>query len=347
MATAPEKTGIKNADELIALAVAFELTIKVTTEKTPAAVTHTIRITMPVPPVYNGTDLGRAIAANVLTTTWSKGNTPRARGLLVGATLENPDAAPRKVRTLAGLDSAVRDLGHDAARHARDTAARPEDVVDTPHTLYFGDEPRRAGVPAAQVRRIVAVRRRSGRAVNQHPETGTIHIGNHSYVPAEHAAPVVPRFHMRSVNGGTPERISSTEAVAEMNSAQMEGRRHVREMSASGSSARIVYKDPERGTVLLRPATPEESGRAATAPATPEEQKAAESLGAGEKWICHDFGTGQGAPYRTVSRESALKLITEHLRSGAEVAPSHEGGVNIKPTTGRTSYWLRPFPAMA
>ncbi|MGX1907697.1 hypothetical protein ACWIID_02355 [Streptomyces phaeochromogenes] len=267
MAAKPEKTGIKNADDLAALAHSFELNITVSIKRTWDATTHTIRITLPVPPLYTGTDQGRAIAANVLTMTWSKRTTERARGVFVSATLESPDAS-RTVRTLAALDAAVRDLGHEAARLASETAARVEDVVDTPHTLYIGDEPRRADIPAAQVRRVVATRRLSRRAVNQHPETGAIHIGNHSYVPAEHAAPVVPRFHMRSVNGGTPERISSTEAVAEMNYAQMKGRRHVREMSAGQSRARIVYKDPARGTVLLRPATPEESAPATTTPTT-------------------------------------------------------------------------------
>ncbi|MEU9783618.1 hypothetical protein AB0H92_22085 [Streptomyces phaeochromogenes] len=346
MAAKPEKTDIKNADDLITLARAFELDVTVTTETAQSAVIHTIRITMPVPPVYAGTDQGRAIASNALTMTWSKRTTARARGLLVTATLESSES-PRKVRTLLALDSAVRDLGHDAARHARDTAALPEDVVDTPHTLYIGDEPRRADIPAAQVRRIVTMRRRSGRPVNQHSETGAIHIGNHSYVPAEHAAPVVARFHMRTVNGGTPERISSSEAVAEMNYAQMEGKRHVREMSAARSSARIVYKDPERGTVLLRPATPEESApQAAEGPTTTDEQKAANILGAGEKWIRHHFQPGK-AEYLTVSRESALSLIAENLRSGSKVYPSTEGGVKIEPTNSKSSYWLQPFPATA
>ncbi|MFD9190326.1 hypothetical protein ACFWCA_19110 [Streptomyces phaeochromogenes] len=332
MATKPEKTGIKNADDLITLALAFELDVKITTETPRAAMVHTIRITMPVPPVYAGTDLGRAIAANALTMTWSKRTTPRARGLLVNTTLESSDAAPRKMRTRAAMDSAVRDLGHEAARHALDTAARVEDVVDTPHTLYIGDEPRRADIPAAQVRRVVTTRRLSRRAVNQHPETGAIHIGSHSYVPAEHAAPVVARFHMRSVNGGNPERISSTEAVAEMNYAQMKGKRHVREMSAAQSRARIVYKDPARGTVLLRPATAQDWAA-----------DAAKILGSGEKWIRYDFQPGK-APYLTVSRESALNLIAEHLHSGSKAYPDTEGGVKIKPTAGTTSYRLQPFP---
>ncbi|GAA2439235.1 hypothetical protein [Streptomyces glaucus] len=79
-------------------------------------------------------------------------------------------------------------------------------------------------------------------------------------------------------------------------------------------------------------------------PATAEE-KAANILGPGAKWIRHDFTPGQGAPCRTVFRESALNLITEHLNAGAKVYPSTEGGVKIEPTDAKTSYWLQPFPA--
>ncbi|MGA5453849.1 hypothetical protein ACPCVO_45270 [Streptomyces umbrinus] len=539
MATAPQKTGIKNADDLITLALAFELNVKITTETASAAVNHTIRITIPVPPVYTGTDQGRAIAANALTMTWSKRTTARARGLLANATLESPDSL-RKVRTLLALDTAVRALSDDAARHARDTAAHPEDVVDAPHTLYMGDEPRRADIPAAQVRRIVAMRRRSGRPVNQHSDTGAIHIGNHSYVPAEHAAAPVARFHMRTVNGGTPERIPTSDAVREMSNAQMKpGRKAVRTASISRSHARIEYRD-NRGIVELRPATSEESAmepkpdaerytpgdtvvvrpqvfdpktrkyrilpeyagtvvnwagghynvhatkadehgeggvrqchtrelrpnplitgtlpdyadnkgvsdalsvltaaghtlaslglhvsganvdgafltpesdRAATGtrvsyladgwseesitshrstkrrtedrtarnealsayadalsaagwkvwhtestntrtrrtlhlvvwPPLTDEEKAANILGAGEKWIRHHFQPDK-AEYLTVSRESALCLITENLRSGSKVYPSTEGGVKIEPTNSKSSYWLQPFPASA
>jgi hypothetical protein len=138
------------------------------------------------------------------------------------------------------------------------------------------------------------MRRRSGRPVNQHSDTGAIHIGNHSYVPAEHAAAPVARFHMRTVNGGTPERVPTSDAVREMSNAQMKpGRKAVRTASISRSHARIEYRD-DRGVVELRPATAEEC-----APTTADEQKAANILGAGEKWIRHGFQPGQGAPYRT------------------------------------------------
>jgi hypothetical protein len=60
---------------------------------------------------------------------------------------------------------------------------------------------------------------------------------------------------MRTVNGGTPERIESRKAMAEIDNAMMlPGSRAVRSMSASGSRARIEYRD-NRGVVELRPAT--------------------------------------------------------------------------------------------
>ncbi|MFE6185554.1 hypothetical protein ACFQ6U_14115 [Streptomyces sp. NPDC056465] len=65
-------------------------------------------------------------------------------------------------------------------------------------------------------------------------------------------------WHMRTVNGGTPERIPTLDALREINNAMMgEGRKGVREMSASGGDARIVYRDVQ-GEVWLRPATPGE-----------------------------------------------------------------------------------------
>ncbi|MFI1532134.1 hypothetical protein [Streptomyces griseus] len=59
------------------------------------------------------------------------------------------------------------------------------------------------------------------------------------------------RWHMRTVNGGTPERIPTLEALREINNAMSGG---VREMSESAGTARIDYGDV-RGEVRLRPAT--------------------------------------------------------------------------------------------
>ncbi|CAL9326734.1 hypothetical protein [Streptomyces sp. SudanB91_2054] len=70
--------------------------------------------------------------------------------------------------------------------------------------------------------------------------------------------PADDRKHVRIVDGGTPHVIPTRDALDEMNYAMMGGARHVREMSHARSWARIVYKDRERGTVELRPATPED-----------------------------------------------------------------------------------------
>ncbi|MFG3399034.1 hypothetical protein [Streptomyces parvus] len=63
------------------------------------------------------------------------------------------------------------------------------------------------------------------------------------------------QWHMRTVNGGTPERIPTLDALREINNAMTApGRDGVREMTAAAGSARIVYRDV-RGEVWLRPAT--------------------------------------------------------------------------------------------
>lgn len=67
--------------------------------------------------------------------------------------------------------------------------------------------------------------------------------------------PATDSFHMRTVNGGTPEPVHTAKALTEINNAMMlPGSKAVRSMSAAGSRARIEYKD-NRGVVELRPAT--------------------------------------------------------------------------------------------
>ncbi|MFC7887240.1 hypothetical protein ACFUVV_35890 [Streptomyces sp. NPDC057376] len=92
--------------------------------------------------------------------------------------------------------------------------------------------------------------------------------------PRPESAPAVPaaaddRKHVRIVDGGTPEVIPTRDALDEMNHAMMGGAHHVREMSHARSWARIVYKDRERGTVELRPATPEDLAPVAGRDAAP------------------------------------------------------------------------------
>ncbi|MBZ6253671.1 hypothetical protein KVH27_35570 [Streptomyces olivaceus] len=80
-------------------------------------------------------------------------------------------------------------------------------------------------------------------------------------------SPADDRKHVRIVDGGTPQVIPTRDALDEMNHAMMSGQHNVREMTHARSRARIVYKDRERGTVELRPATPEDLA-SAPAPAT-------------------------------------------------------------------------------
>ncbi|MFF7838844.1 hypothetical protein ACFZC6_08515 [Streptomyces ossamyceticus] len=70
--------------------------------------------------------------------------------------------------------------------------------------------------------------------------------------------------HVCIADGGAPQIIPSRDALDEINAAMMQPlvKRQVREMSESRGNARIVYRD-ERGTVVLRPATPEDLTAAA------------------------------------------------------------------------------------
>ncbi|MER7952020.1 hypothetical protein ABTY59_31980 [Streptomyces sp. NPDC096079] len=262
MSAAKPTTGIANADELLELAYAFDLTVDVQTKTTDDGFTsHVVRISIPVPPAYAGTELGRLIAAETLTLLWTRSGRKGSRGRLDDATRFDPTSS-RKLRTLREVRDAVEFLGHESTTHARATAPLPEEVVDAPHTVHVDGRQVHPGLPADNVRHVVKTRRAKGWGCHQ-DETGTIHTDNgRSYVPlvdqtaGAPATPVDERRHVRTVDGGTPQIISTRDALAEMNDAMMKpGQRHVREMSAAGSRARIVYRDAERGTVELRPAT--------------------------------------------------------------------------------------------
>ncbi|MEV7512124.1 hypothetical protein AB0O57_29625 [Streptomyces sp. NPDC091201] len=124
------------------------------------------------------------------------------------------------------------------------------EVVDAPHVLYIDGERRRYRVTAERLRKVVENWRFKGLSFSQDSD-GALCTGNHAYVPQ--------LFHMRTVNGGTPERIDSKAALREINNAMMNpGKDGVREMSEGDSGARIVYKGV-RGVVELRPATREEA----------------------------------------------------------------------------------------
>lgn len=260
MAATPH-TGIPYADELIALADAFGLTVTVETTDRETLTSYTVRISIPVPPAYDGTELGRAIAGDTLALMWTKAHRPGARGRLEDATAWTVDSN-RKVRTQQRITTRVHAMGHQSAEYVRRTAPQIEDVVDAPHVLFIDGARRSSNTLSADfVRRIVRNRRHHGRPIHQDTD-GAIVIENRRYAPDPAGAldpTVQERFHMRTVNGGTPERIPSADARQEMDNAMMPpGKRAVREMSASHGHARIVYRD-NRGEVLLRPATSAET----------------------------------------------------------------------------------------
>ncbi|QOV40230.1 hypothetical protein IM697_18590 [Streptomyces ferrugineus] len=138
------------------------------------------------------------------------------------------------------------------------TGPTPEDVVDAPHAVYDSHNDWHKDIPAADVRHMITVRRAAGQSSHQ-GDDGTITATGIRFVPQPAGSPSPARQHVRIVNGGTPEIVDTRAALHEINTAMMQpGKRAVREMSASGSSARIVYRDPARGTVDLRPATAED-----------------------------------------------------------------------------------------
>ncbi|MFJ4084969.1 hypothetical protein ACIP2Z_39250 [Streptomyces iakyrus] len=264
-----QKTGIKNADELIALADAFGLTVTVETTDRETLTSYVVRFAIPVPVAYAGTELGRTIAGDTITLLWTKAKKKGARGCLVDATVWSV-VSHRKVRTLREVDAAVRTLGHSSAKYARDAAPLPEDVVDAPHALYINGELRREGIPAERVRTYVKNRRFAGRLTHQDAD-GAIICDTRRYAPMPSApaeetpAPAEERMHVRIANGGTPELLESRDALEEINHAMMDGKRDVREMSEGRGNARIVYRD-QRGTVTLRRATAEDIAAYAPAP---------------------------------------------------------------------------------
>ncbi|MFE6639529.1 hypothetical protein ACFVFT_38555 [Streptomyces tendae] len=268
--TQTPQTGIKNADELITLAAAFHLTVTVETTDRETITAHVVRIAIPVPVAYAGTELGRAIEGETLTMLWTRPN-KGGRGRLEDATAWNV-VSHRKVRTLRALTANVETMGRASTKYARDTAPLPDDVVDAPHALHIDGEKRFDGIPADRIRTFVNNRRFNG--LHTHQDTdGTIVCDNRRYVPMppqENAGvPADTRQHVRTVNGGAAVLVPTRDALAEMNHAMMDGKKDVREMSEARGHARIVYKDRERGTVTLRPATPDDVTPARPAPAAP------------------------------------------------------------------------------
>ena len=326
------QTGIKNADELISLAAAYGLTVTVETTDRETITAHVVRISIPVPTAYAGTELGRAISNDTLTMLWTRSK-KAGRGRLDDATAYGTFDR-RKLRTQRAIRAHIETMGRDSNRYARETAPQPEDVVDAPHALYIDGQLRKEGIPAAHVRTIVKNRRFRGWHVHQDDDHAIV-SDNRRYVPAtseQTGAPAAERYHFRSINGGTPVLIPTREALAEINHAMMGGRNEVREMSETRGHARIVYKNPERGTVELRRAR---QGDTLTAPAP---RQAAEVLTADP--IPAGLSVLEGMPGQVIAQGGRFlanarnTLVHEdyvmQLRSrGVWILPNHDDKADI------------------
>jgi hypothetical protein len=126
------------------------------------------------------------------------------------------------------------------------------DVLDTEGAVFATTTTDRAGA-----QRIIEHPSR-GTVAKSADGTITVHgaatnMGPRTHVLTPQPAPAEERQHVRIVNGSAPVLISSRDALAEINDAMMApGKRAVREMSEGQGNARIVYRDPTRGTVELR-----------------------------------------------------------------------------------------------
>ncbi|MFE1206386.1 hypothetical protein ACFW5V_32385 [Streptomyces sp. NPDC058762] len=425
------QTGIKNADELIKLADAYGLTVTVETTPRETITAHVVRLAIPVPAAYAGTELGRAISSDTLTLLWTK-PTKGGRGRLDDATSYGTFSR-RKLRTLRMVKASIEGMGRDSQRYARETAPQPEDVVDGPHALHIDGKVRKEGIPADRVRTFVKNRRFNG--LHTHQDTdGAIVCDNRRYVPmtpqqnagpvaeeqsepvdtfaadeaakllgtlgdattfthhrtdrdattSEHTrdrdetlkaiaaemqggalgrwakgvelvlqrsgrtlritpgtrpAPADTRQHVRTVNGGAPVLVPTRDALAEMNHAMMDGKKDVREMSEVRGHARIVYKDRERGTVTLRPATADDVAPVAARPAA--EVLAADPIPA-------DASVLDAMPGREITRQelrtpSVVLTHTDYVvqlrDAGIWTLPNHDDGCTM--TRGQVAHALR------
>ncbi|MFF8696314.1 hypothetical protein ACF08W_29285 [Streptomyces sp. NPDC015144] len=336
-------TGIKNADELITLAAAFGLTVTVETTDRDTLTSYVVRIAIPVPVAYAGTELGRTIAGDTLTLVWTKAKKKGARGGLVDATVSSA-VDSRKVRTLRAVTAAVETLGHSSVKYARDAAPLPEDVVDAPHAVFVDGRQAHAGIPADHVRTIVKNRRFRGWTFHQDADKAIV-CESRRYVPAQPAsaeetpAPAADeRQHVRITNDGPAEVIPTREAQDEINAAQMqpEVKRTVKRMSASQSTAHIVYRDGR--TVYLRPATPGD-----VFPTPAERPTDAELTGE----ITAELSAYYAETFAAVADGSALPVRADMIRPGMDVIHAHLGETRTIATV--TTYvgapgapWVRP-----
>ncbi|NML55093.1 hypothetical protein HHL19_35810 [Streptomyces sp. R302] len=348
MATATTPTtDIRSADELITLADAFNLSVTVKSTTNEDVTTHTVRITVPVPAPLAGTERGRELLASAAVMQWAKSTGKGARARRVSATAET-STGQTQLLTLAAIDLAIRDMGQAAAEYARETAPRTADVHNAPHALYFGDNRRGSGFSADHIRKIVSNRRFAGRFTHL-DDDGTVHCGTHRYVPqpgpARTKTPAPQdRQHLRIVNGGTPQLIPTPEALAEINHAMMGGKSDVRRMSASRDEAFISYKDPARGTVILRPV--HEGDYPSVLPERPTDDELAGQITDGYRaFLARTFSA--------VADNTAIPVCADMLRPGMDVVSAVRQEQRTVSTVTRytgpgtpsvTAYWVCRVP---
>ncbi|MCQ1581232.1 hypothetical protein [Streptomyces parvus] len=134
------------------------------------------------------------------------------------------------------------------------------------------------------------------------------------------------QWHMRTVNGGTPERIPTLDALREINNAMTApGRDGVREMTAAAGSARIVYRDV-RGEVWLRPATSAEIAM--------EQKPESERYAEGDRVIV------RGTFYRPETRRTYV--LDEYEGTIVNWAAGHFNVRAVKPDEDGVTYGVRP-----
>ncbi|GAA5070509.1 hypothetical protein [Streptomyces similanensis] len=384
MATAPQQpqTGIKNADELLTLARAYNLTVTIDTKQGESLTSHVVNIAIPVPAAHKGTELGRTIAAETLTLLWTKPTRKGTRGRLDDATTYSVDGS-RKLRTLRAVTNAVDFMGREAAKYAREAAPLPEDVIDAPFpvqpapaadpynalqsslsaadmssavydvTATKGDAV--SGCPAQEGKRLalaVGIKHGMGartegdadlftvdwRGVEGGPGEIVHTFRRRTETTEETPAPAADeRQHVRITNDGPAEIIPTRQALDEINAAKMqpEVKRTVKRMSASKSTAHIVYRDGR--TVYLRPATPDD-----VFPTPTERPTDAELTGE----IDAELAAYYAETFQAVADGSALPVRADMIQPGMDVIHAHMD--ETRTINAVTSYvgpgapWVRP-----
>lgn len=222
----------------------------------------------------------------------------------------------------------------DTRRYVPVIVAGPtaDDVVDAPHAVIDSHNDRHKDIPADDVRHMVTLRREAGQSSHQ-GDDGTITAAGIRFVPQPATG---ERKHVRIVNDGPTEIIPTRDALNEINAAMMQPlvKRTVKRMSASKSTAHIVYRDGR--TVYLRPATPDD-----TFPA-PERPTDAELTGD----ISAELTAYYAETFQAIADGSALPVRADMIRPGMDVIAAHMDETRtvsaVTAYVGPGAPWVRP-----